>query len=313
MPNSVDADDTIGTSDGFSSLFESLPDGVILFDSDGRKCHANSRFDVMWPTSEQPFEPDADLDRTLQAVMRLACTKPGKVGRTDDLAQQIAHQGDAVTAVEMEVVGRPIMCRISGTAAGGTMLSFSDIEKWRDAGRTRHAMTDELIDAVAHQMPGLIGQIDGDGRYVYANRFRDFAEASGDWFWETDLDQRFTYVSPRGDPSQSLFQDRDLIGNSRSMVHAEFGVDDTVVPRIQSSMDRGHPFRDVELCLTAPDKPAQWLQLSGQPVLDDFGKIASYRGVAVDITARKRRKRRCARARNAIEGLPSYYPMRFGW
>ena len=288
MPNSVDADDTIGTSDGFSSLFESLPDGVILFDSDGRKCHANSRFDVMWPTSEQPFEPDADLDRTLQAVMRLACTKPGKVGRTDDLAQQIAHQGDAVTAVEMEVVGRPIMCRISGTAAGGTMLSFSDIEKWRDAGRTRHAMTDELIDAVAHQMPGLIGQIDGDGRYVYANRFRDFAEASGDWFWETDLDQRFTYVSPRGDPSQSLFQDRDLIGNSRSMVHAEFGVDDTVVPRIQSSMDRGHPFRDVELCLTAPDKPAQWLQLSGQPVLDDFGKIASYRGVAVDITARKR-------------------------
>ncbi len=120
------------------------------------------------------------------------------------------------------------------------------------------------------------------------HRFRDFAEASGDWFWETDLDQRFTYVSPRGDPSQSLFQDRELIGRSRTTVHAEFGIDDAVVPLIQSSMDRGEAFRDVELCLTALNEPAQWLQLSGQPVLDDSGKISSYRGVAVDITARKR-------------------------
>ena len=28
------------------------------------------------------------------------------------------------------------------------------------------------------------------------HRFRDFAEASADWFWEIDADDKFTYLSP---------------------------------------------------------------------------------------------------------------------
>ncbi len=170
------ATDTVATGDSVASFLESLPDGVLLFDAEGRLCHANSRFDVVWPTSEQPVEPGADLDRTLQVVMRHACPEPRGADKTDDLVQRIEHQGDAVTAVELEVAGRTLLCRITGTAAGGTMLTFSVIEKRLDSGRTRSAMTDALIDAVARQMPGLIGQIDGDGRYVFANR------AYSDWY-----------------------------------------------------------------------------------------------------------------------------------
>ncbi len=128
MHNSVDAGGTAGTGDSVASLIESLPDGVILFDSDGRMCQANSRFDIVWPSSEQRFEPGADLDRTLRVVMRHACSKPRGADRTDDLAMQLPHQGDAVTAVELEVAGRPILCRTTRTAAGGTMLTFSVIE-----------------------------------------------------------------------------------------------------------------------------------------------------------------------------------------
>ena len=169
-------DETAVTGDGVASILESLPDGVLLYDAEGRLRYANSRFDAVWPSSEQPLEQDAGLDRTLLVVMQYACPEPNGSGPTGDLATRIANQGDAVTAVELEVAGRSVLCRINGTAAGGTMLSFSVIDQPNETGRTQYPWTEELIDAVARQMPGLIGQIDGDGRYVFANR------AYSDWY-----------------------------------------------------------------------------------------------------------------------------------
>jgi PAS domain S-box-containing protein len=119
-------------------------------------------------------------------------------------------------------------------------------------------------------------------------RFRDFAEASSDWFWETDLEQRFTYLSSIRDPVSARARDRNLIGKARAQVHDKFGVDESVVPRIQAFMDRAESFRGVEVRITRGGFPVEWLQLSGQPVFDETGELQCYRGMAIDITERKR-------------------------
>ena len=168
--------DTIGTGDSAASILDSLPDGVLFFDAEGRLSYANSRFGAVWPTSEQPFDPGAGLDRALQVVMQLSRRGPNGAGQIDDLAARIANRGEAVTAVELDVAGRTVLCRITGTVAGGIMLTFSVIENSLESGRTPDPFANELIDAVARQMPGLIAQIDGDGRYVFANR------AYSDWY-----------------------------------------------------------------------------------------------------------------------------------
>lgn len=43
----------------------------------------------------------------------------------------------------------------------------------------------------------LVGQIDAQADELAASeqRFRDFAGAASDWFWETDADQRLVFVS----------------------------------------------------------------------------------------------------------------------
>ena len=50
--------------------------------------------------------------------------------------------------------------------------------------------------------PGTDDAKDGQGREremrLLAERFRDYAEISPQWFWEYDRDFRYTYVSTRG-------------------------------------------------------------------------------------------------------------------
>jgi PAS domain S-box-containing protein len=117
-------------------------------------------------------------------------------------------------------------------------------------------------------------------------RFRDFAEASGDWFWETDLDQRFTDVvlssswSPYGDIASGR------VGKTRWDLMADSGRNTDVPDQIQAFMDRGEPFRGFEIRIFL-DGRETWFQLSGQPVRDESGALVAYRGTAADITGRR--------------------------
>src|SRR5215831_11388557 len=91
-------------------------------------------------------------------------------------------------------------------------------------------------------------------RNTSEQRFRAFAEIAADWFWETDLQQVFTYVSL---PSElGRHQGVAVIGHHRR----EFILDDpkgSAVARIQSYMDCAVPFDDVELQVLGED---------GQPI-----------------------------------------------
>ncbi len=286
--DAADDEDTIASGDSVASLLDALPDGVLLFDAEGRLSHANSRFDVMWPTSERPFEPGADLDRTLQAVMQHACIEPCNADRTDDGAKPTANQGDAVTAVEMEVAGQTMLCRITGTASGGTMLTFNVIEKRLESGRTRHAMTDELIDAVARQMPGLIGQIDGDGRYVFANR------AYSDWY---------------GVPV-----DRIVGGTDEEMIAGvpRWRPDETWRRRRRANIESALSGQTVEFeeYRTYPDGHDRNIRGALIPSFDDGGGVRGVSIVTIDISEEKRREKALSeseeRYRSLVELSPNY-------
>src|SRR4029434_6833410 len=81
-------------------------------------------------------------------------------------------------------------------------------------------------------------------RSTSEQRFRAFAEIAADWFWETDLQQVFTYISLPSEPGRH--QGVAMIGHHRR----EYVLDDlegSAVARIQSYMDRAVPFDDVEL------------------------------------------------------------------
>ena len=120
-------------------------------------------------------------------------------------------------------------------------------------------------------------------------RFRDFAEISADWLWETDLDLRLSFVS-----SARLEDSGTRPAVSPGAGFGEFlaalGSDATFIEVISAHMRRGEGFRDLECQQTQSisGQPWQtWAKVSARPVTDSGGKVTGFRGVISDITERK--------------------------
>lgn len=110
--------------------------------------------------------------------------------------------------------------------------------------------------------------------------FRDFAESSSDWFWETDAKHRvisltgFTPVLKRIDQESMIGRSRmELMKNAPSEVFEQH-IDD---------LNAHRPFRDLEYELEGNDSPVL-VSVSGKPRFDAEGNFIGYRGTARDIT-----------------------------
>jgi PAS domain S-box-containing protein len=126
-------------------------------------------------------------------------------------------------------------------------------------------------------------------------RCRDFAEIAADWFWETDLQQVFTYVSPS---SRSGWNAQALLGQHRR----EHILDDPtgqIVAHIQRYMDRHEPFANCEYQILDNNGQPLHLSVAGKPVHDASGQVIGYRGVAQDITECLRSEARLRQAQQA--------------
>lgn len=125
-------------------------------------------------------------------------------------------------------------------------------------------------------------------------RFRDFAEAASDWYWETDPDLCFTYVS-RASHGHAGFPVHDAMDrNLRELMVAQPG--DGMLRQLEDDIAAQRFFREV-LCQvrTAGGRIAH-LNLSGMPRFDARGNFVGYRGVARDITTVVEERSASARA-----------------
>ena len=112
--------------------------------------------------------------------------------------------------------------------------------------------------------------------------FKDFADSTSDWFWETDSKHRLTYLSDRffaisgENPS-------DIIGRHIS----EIGIrveDPAHAADFQRALTARQPFRDIINVRTLPSGKEQWVRANGVPILDEAGEFKGYRGGSADVT-----------------------------
>ena len=120
-------------------------------------------------------------------------------------------------------------------------------------------------------------------RAITEARFADWAEASTDWFWECDADNRITYMSEGirrigDDPAAAIGRDR--------ISHVRFSPD--VVPGgVQDHLDTvaaRRPFRDFVYQMSVPNGGDVFVSVSGKPLLDRDGRFLGYRGTGCDVT-----------------------------
>ena len=162
----------------------------------------------------------------------------------------------------------------------------------------------------ARRMSGTLAAIDDRKRAeaVLAEReqrFRDVAEASGEYVWETDEGWRYTFLSERveavlGYPRSEMLgkrpQDFMPLGEERAVEawFAKHGAD-------------GQQFRELVHRLVTKSGGVMWQAVSGVPVRDASGALRGYRGTAADVTARKQAEARIEylATRDPLTGLPN--------
>jgi PAS domain S-box-containing protein len=114
-------------------------------------------------------------------------------------------------------------------------------------------------------------------------RFRDFAEAASDWYWETDEDLRFSYVSRAGH-AHAGYPVHDALGRSlRDLMITQPG--DLMLRQLEDDIAAQRLFREFLCQVRTPSGRIAHLNLSGMPRFDARGDFVGYRGVARDITA----------------------------
>ncbi len=117
-------------------------------------------------------------------------------------------------------------------------------------------------------------------------RFQDFAQASGDWFWETDAKGRLVWLSESVTAVLGMTPE-ELIGTKYSQIDGGEIVNVDAWAAYRRAVASMLPFRDLTV-RRLRDGALQWLRLSGTPCWGHDGQFKGYRGAGVDVSDRFR-------------------------
>ena len=115
-------------------------------------------------------------------------------------------------------------------------------------------------------------------------RFRDFSEASADWYWETGPDHRFTYV-PLDRAESAGLVNPDLMGRTRWEIAANTENEPAKWQEHVAVLNDHKPFRSFVYAVQRQGGSTMYVAASGIPRFDHDGRFLGYRGGASDVTA----------------------------
>jgi diguanylate cyclase (GGDEF)-like protein/PAS domain S-box-containing protein len=136
-------------------------------------------------------------------------------------------------------------------------------------------------------------------------RFRDMAEASGEYLWEADASGRYTFLSERVEAVLG-YRPEELLAR-RAQEIMPLGEERAVQEWLAQHAPDGHAFRELVHRVVTRTRGVIWQSVSAVPVRDVTGTFIGYRGTAADITPRRQAEARAEylATRDALTGLPN--------
>jgi PAS domain S-box-containing protein len=122
----------------------------------------------------------------------------------------------------------------------------------------------------------------GDALAESERRFRDFANAASDWFWETGPDHRFTFLL-LSDALRIDSRNPSSIGLTRREANPD-GASPEEWERHEADLAAHRPFRDFRFVRGRGTDNERHLSVNGIPVFDQESRFQGYRGTGRDMT-----------------------------
>ncbi|MEP3244932.1 MAG: PAS domain S-box protein [Sneathiella sp.] len=113
-------------------------------------------------------------------------------------------------------------------------------------------------------------------------RFRGFAEAASDWYWETDADLRFSYVSDSATEHADMDL-QDMLGMTRAELVTQAEDQEFWIEHLED-LSQKRAFKDFTYTFVRKDGQHRRWQISGKPYYSPGGEFRGFRGVGKDIT-----------------------------
>jgi DNA repair protein RadC len=263
------------THQALNGAMDAIDDGFLVWDADDRLAYCNRRAHELLAGTGAKIRHGISYEEMVRDRVRRGVIAQAEGREEEWLAERLAYHRDPVGAREQHWSdGRWVRVSERGAPDGGRVTMLTDI-------------TDLKIQQQALRESEA--------------RFKDLAEASSDWFWETDDQLRFNNVVGRTDADASVY-----LGRTRHEVAEDFG-DPALWDRHLRDLEARRPFRDFIYPFGTLDGETVWLSASGKPIYDDQERFVGYRGIAADVTDQVMAEQRAAEAhtrlRDAIESI----------
>lgn len=115
-------------------------------------------------------------------------------------------------------------------------------------------------------------------------RFRSLTELSSDWYWEQDSDLRFTRFEGRNKELVAALREEFIGKRSWELDVQGADSENSALYTLKENMENHRSFYDVILLRRLSDGSNHYFSTSGEPVFDEAGRFAGYRGVSRDVS-----------------------------
>lgn len=261
----------------FRETIENITQGILMFDKDLKLVAWNRKALTLLDLPEQ----FASVGILFEDLARFNALR-GEYGPGDpeslvshllDLARNVAeHRFERArpNGTVLEVYGKLL-------PMGGFISTFEDITERKKSELILQKAYEELETRVEERTKELRES---------QQRFRDMLESSSDWYWETDAQHRFSYISDRYFQFVSLRED-EVIGRTRWDLRGakEPESPDGNLSWNKHAMEKHMPFRNVEYSIEREDGGITTIRTSGRPFFSETGEFIGYRGAATDVTS----------------------------
>ncbi|MBM3522522.1 MAG: PAS domain S-box protein, partial [Alphaproteobacteria bacterium] len=247
----------------FRDAIESIADGLMILDEEMQLVHWNTQVEVLFPHLVGQLRRGMPLQSILElhAASPLFGIEPGR--RADWIEQCL-------------LMLRPEHAPPPQPLADGRVVQGSARRRSRDG---HIVMTRDLTAEIRARTALAAATTRAEASEA---RFRDFAEAASDWFWEAGPDGRLTYIS--AGIRRFGVEPEQLIGQRRSQLPYRVPSGQPGIARIAEATAAQQPFKDIGYEGVVHDGRHVYVAVSAVPTFDSNGVFIGHRGTGRDIT-----------------------------